>query len=46
MGENWNYMTNYVFDFEWGQSEAAVADGITIPDDRVWVTRDSTNRNH
>lgn len=46
MGENWNYMTNYVFDFEWGQSEAAVADGISIPDDRVWVTRDATNRNH
>jgi photosystem II stability/assembly factor-like uncharacterized protein len=25
LGENWNYMTNYVFDFEWGQSPEAIA---------------------
>jgi len=25
MGEDWEYMTNYVFDFEWGQSTTAVA---------------------
>ena len=45
-GENWNYVTNYVFDFEWGQSKAAVDAGIHIPDDRIWVTRDSTNKRH
>ena len=24
VGEEWNYVTNYVFDFEWGQSALAV----------------------
>ena len=46
MGENWTYITNYVFDFEWGQSTQAVADGIAIPDDRIWLTRDSSNHRH
>ena len=23
VGEEWNYITNYVFDFEWGQSKMA-----------------------
>ena len=46
LGENWNYMTNYVFDFEWGQSTEAVKNGYEIPDDRVFLTRDSDNKKH
>ena len=46
IGENWNYITNYVFDFEWGQSTTAVENGFEIPDDRVWVTRDANNKKH
>ena len=42
-----NYITNYVFDFEWGQSRLAVErNWIQIPDDRIFVTRDSTNSGH
>lgn len=39
-------MTNYVFDFEWGQSTAAKAEGIVIPDERIWVTRDGSSNTH
>jgi len=46
IGENWNYMTNYVFDFEWGQSTTAVENQVEIPDDRVWLTRDANNKKH
>jgi hypothetical protein len=45
-GVEWNYITNYVFDFEWGQSSAAKKEGIVIPDDRIWLTRDDTNTKH
>jgi hypothetical protein len=40
VGAEWDYITNYVFDFEWGQSSYAKANGVAIPDDRIWVTRD------
>ena len=46
IGENWTYLTNYVFDFEWGQSPVAVENSFHIPDERIWVTRDSTNKKH
>jgi hypothetical protein len=46
MGENWTYVTNYVFDFEWGQSKIARDNGVGISDDRIWVTRDATNTKH
>ena len=46
VGEEWNYVTNYVFDFEWGQSALAVQNGVSIPDTRVFVTRDATNTKH
>jgi len=39
-------MTNYVFDFEWGQSIFAKNEGIEIPDERVWVTRDAKAKHH
>ena len=32
VGEEWNYITNYVFDFEWGTSPIAAQNGISIPD--------------
>jgi len=46
VGETWDFVTNYVFDFEWGQSTQAVESGVMIPDDRIWVTRDATNKKH
>jgi len=46
MGEEWNYLTNYVYDFEWGQSKHAVAKGYKIPDERIFVTRDDDAKGH
>lgn len=46
VGAEWNYITNYVFDFEWGQSTLANERGVKIPDSRIFVTRDDTNTKH
>lgn len=46
IGEEWIYITNYVFDFEWGQSAHAKANNFVIPDERIWVTRDDNNQGH
>ena len=46
MGEEWTFMTNYVYDFEWGQSVYAKEKGIKIPDERIFVTRDETATGH
>lgn len=46
LGEEWNYMTNYVYDFEWGQSIHAKEHGVKIPDERVFVTRDDNAKGH
>lgn len=46
VGEEWNYITNYVFDFEWGTTALAPENGIRIPDERIFVTRDDTNTKH
>ena len=39
-------MTNYVFDFEWGASKTAQSSGISIPDQRILVTRDADGKGH
>ena len=39
-------MTNYVYDFEWGQSIHAKQHGVKIPDDRVFLTRDENAKGH
>lgn len=46
LGGEWKFLTNYVFDFEWGQSRHALKKGIEIPDERVFVTRDNTAKKH
>jgi len=46
MGEEWTYITNYVYDFEWGQSRYALERGIKIPDERIFVTRDADGQGH
>lgn len=46
MGEEWHYMTNYVYDFEWGQSKYAVSKGVKIPDERIYLTRDDDAVGH
>jgi hypothetical protein len=46
MGEEWTYMTNYVYDFEWGTSQHALNNGVKIPAERVFVTRDADGKGH
>ena len=46
MGEEWSYLTNYVYDFEWAQSAFAKGKGVKIPDERIFVTRDSDAKGH
>lgn len=46
LGEEWTYMTNYVYDFEWGQSRYAIQQGVKIPDERIFLTRDDDAKGH
>lgn len=46
LGQEWTYLTNYVFDFEWGQSKFALNNKVEIPDQRVFVTRDADGKGH
>ena len=46
MGEQWGYLTNYIYDFEWAQSKYAVSKGVQIPDSRIFVTRDAKAQGH
>lgn len=46
LGQQWTYLTNYVFDFEWGTSKHALDNGIQIPDERLFVTRDAEGKGH
>lgn len=46
LGQEWNYLTNYVFDYEWGVSKFARDKGIKIPDERIFITRDPENENN
>jgi hypothetical protein len=46
MGEEWHYMSNYVYDFEWGQSPHAVSKGYKIADERIFLTRDADAKGH
>ena len=46
LGQEWSYLTNYVFDFEWGASKFAAEKGIKIPDERIFVTRDAEGKGH
>lgn len=43
MGTEWTYLTNYVFDFEWGYSKQKAKDGEVvekIPSERIFFTRE------
>jgi hypothetical protein len=46
LGEEWNFVNNYVFDFEWGQTKYAKDKGIVIPDERIFITRDPDASGH
>ena len=46
LGEEWNFVNNYVFDFEWGQSTYARDNGVKIPDERIFATRDPNSSGH
>ena len=46
LGQEWTYVTNYVFDFEWGTTKSALEKGVKIPDERIFVTRDAEAKGH
>ena len=46
LGREWDYITNYVFDFEWASSQFAQEKGITIPSERIFVSRDPNAKGH
>lgn len=46
LGEEWNFVQNYVFDFEWGQSKYANQKGVIIPNERIFLTRDPDASGH
>ena len=46
LGEEWNYVQNYVYDFEWGSSQFAANKGYAIPDERIFLTRDDDAKGH
>lgn len=46
LGEEWFYVTNYVYDFVWGTSKYAIDKGYKIPDDRIFLTRDQDAVGH
>lgn len=46
LGDEWTFMQNYVFDFEWGTSTHAKERGVKIPDERVFLTRDPNSAGH
>ena len=46
IGEEWNFVNNYVFDFEWGQSAYAKNKGVFIPDECIFITRDPDASGH
>lgn len=46
LGGEWTYLTNYVYDFEWAQSVMTKQNGIDIPEERIFVTRDESAVGH
>jgi hypothetical protein len=46
LGTKWKYLTNFVFDFEWGVTKKALEFGAHIPHDRIWITRESNETAH
>ena len=46
LGQKWKYCTNFVFDFEWGVTKKAMSFGAQIPNDRIWITRESNETAH
>jgi len=46
LGTKWKYLTNYVFNFEWGVTKKALEFGAHIPHDRIWITRESNETAH
>jgi len=46
LGAKWKYLTNFVFDFEWGITKRALEFGAHIPHERIWITRESNETAH
>ena len=53
LGHNWVFITDYVYDFEWGQTTATSSKFkedhskyVKFPSDRIFLTRDTMNRYH
>ena len=46
LGKDWKYLTNYVFDFEWGVSKKTVGIKIKVPEERVFITKEDNQKSH
>lgn len=45
-GADFTFITDYVFDFEWGPSSKTKSENIDMADERIFVTRDPNNSGH
>ena len=46
LGKQWKYLTNYVFDFEWGVSKKTNDIKIKVPEERIFITREDKSTTH
>lgn len=46
LGLTFNFVADYVFDFEWGISQKVIENGGTMPKERVFVTKDPNGKGH
>lgn len=50
LGEEWTYLTNYVFDFEWAETTFTAENRkkylTNFPEERIFVTREPVNSDH
>jgi hypothetical protein len=46
LGKNWKYLTNYVFDFEWGVSKKTQGIKVHVPEERIFITREDASKSH
>jgi len=46
LGNSWQYLKNYIFDFSWGSTEVSVKNGKDLPDSRIFITHDPNAKGH
>lgn len=46
LGKDWKYLTNYVFDFEWGVSKKTSGIKVHVPEERIFITKEIQTSDH